>query len=70
MRDEEYDFLSRRERLEREPVQAFLEVLRSTAFREALGELAGFAPDPRTGEPIPNNLPPLEVPPTSDRTEP
>jgi putative molybdopterin biosynthesis protein len=50
LRDEEYDFLSLRGRLEREPVKAFLEVLRSLSFREALGDLPGFAPDPRTGE--------------------
>jgi putative molybdopterin biosynthesis protein len=50
LRDEEYDFLSLRDRLEREPVQAFLEVLRSSAFRTALGELPGFVPDARTGE--------------------
>jgi putative molybdopterin biosynthesis protein len=51
LRDEEYDFLSLRGRLEREPVEAFLEVLRSQRFREALAELPGFAPDARTGEP-------------------
>jgi putative molybdopterin biosynthesis protein len=51
IRDEEYDFLSLRERLDREPVQEFLEVLRSTEFREALGMLPGFIPDVRTGEP-------------------
>jgi len=50
LRDEEYDFLTLRDRLEREPVQAFLEVLRSSEFRAALGELPGFVPDPRTGE--------------------
>jgi len=51
LRDEEYDFLSLRNRLERAPVQAFLDVLRSSEFRKALAELPGFAPDPRTGEP-------------------
>ena len=51
LRDEEYDFLSLRNRLEREPVKAFLEVLRSSGFRKALAELPGFAPDARTGEP-------------------
>jgi len=51
LRDEEYDFLSLRNRLEREPVQAFLEVLRSSGFRKALAELPGFAPDESTGEP-------------------
>jgi putative molybdopterin biosynthesis protein len=51
LRDEEYDFLSPRDRLEREPVQAFLEVLRSSEFQRALGELPGFVPDARTGEP-------------------
>jgi len=51
LRDEEYDFLSLRDRLEREPVQAFLEVLRSAEFREGLGMLPGFIPDVRTGEP-------------------
>jgi putative molybdopterin biosynthesis protein len=51
LKDEEYDFLSLRDRLEREPVKAFLDVLRSTPFREALAELPGFAPDARTGEP-------------------
>ena len=50
LRDEEYDFLTLRDRLDREPVQAFLGVLRSSAFREALGELPGFVPDARTGE--------------------
>ncbi|MFC1791674.1 substrate-binding domain-containing protein, partial [Gemmatimonadota bacterium] len=50
LRDEEYDFLTLRDRLEREPVQAFLEVLRSPEFRTALGELPGFEPDHRTGE--------------------
>ena len=53
LRDEEYDFLTLRDRLEREPVQAFLEVLRSPEFRKALGELPGFVPDARTGEPVP-----------------
>jgi putative molybdopterin biosynthesis protein len=50
LRDEEYDFLSLRDRLDREPVQAFLEILRSLEFRTALGELPGFVPDVRTGE--------------------
>ncbi len=50
MRDEEYDFLSLRNRLEREPVKVFLEMLRSQEFREALAELPGFEPDARTGE--------------------
>ena len=50
LRDEEYDFLSLRNRLEREPVEAFLEVLRSSEFRKVLAELPGFAPDARTGE--------------------
>ena len=52
LRDEEYDFLSVSGRLEREPVLAFLEVLRSTEFRDALGALPGFVPDARTGEPL------------------
>jgi putative molybdopterin biosynthesis protein len=52
LRDEEYDFLTLRDRLEREPVQAFLDVLRSSEFRKALGELPGFVPDARTGEPV------------------
>ena len=52
LRDEEYDFLTLRDRLEREPVQAFLDVLRSSEFRNALGELPGFVPDARTGEPV------------------
>ena len=51
LKDEEYDFLSLRDRLEREPVKAFLEVLRSSGFRKALAELPGFVPDARTGEP-------------------
>ncbi len=51
LRDEEYDFLTLQDRLDREPVQAFLEVLRSVEFRTALGELPGFVPDARTGEP-------------------
>jgi putative molybdopterin biosynthesis protein len=51
LRDEEYDFLSLRNRVEREPVRAFLEVLRSSGFRKVLAELPGFAPDARTGEP-------------------
>jgi len=51
LRDEEYDFLTLRDRLEREPVQALLEVLRSSEFRTALGELPGFVPDAHTGEP-------------------
>ena len=50
LRDEEYDFLTLRDRLEREPVKAFLEVLRSMGFRQALEALPGFAADPRTGE--------------------
>ena len=49
LRDEEYDFLSLRDRLEREPVKAFLEVLQSSEFKESLGELPGFAPDGRIG---------------------
>jgi putative molybdopterin biosynthesis protein len=53
LRDEEYDFLSLRGRLNREPVQAFLEVLQSPEFRSALGELPGFVPDARTGVPEP-----------------
>jgi len=51
LRDEEYDFLTLKNRLERGPVRAFLEVLRSSEFRGALAELPGFVPDPRTGEP-------------------
>jgi len=51
LRDEEYDFLTLRDRLEREPVRALLDVMRSSAFRTALGELPGFVPDARTGEP-------------------
>ena len=51
LRDEEYDFLSMRDRMAREPVAAFLEVLRSPEFREALADLPGFVPDDRTGEP-------------------
>jgi putative molybdopterin biosynthesis protein len=51
LRDEEYDFLSLRDRLQREPVRAFLEVLRSPGFREALARMPGFVPDARTGEP-------------------
>ncbi len=50
LRDEEYDFLTLRDRLDREPVKAFLEVLRSSGFKEALEALPGFATDPRTGE--------------------
>jgi putative molybdopterin biosynthesis protein len=50
LRDEEYDFLSLRDRVEREPVCAFLEVLRSSSFRKALADLPGFVPDARTGE--------------------
>jgi len=49
LRDEEYDFLCLRDRLDREPVSAFLEVLRSPRFREALEALPGFATDARTG---------------------
>jgi putative molybdopterin biosynthesis protein len=52
LRDEEYDFLTLRDRLDRDPVQALLRVLRSDEFREALGGLVGFVPDPRTGEPV------------------
>jgi putative molybdopterin biosynthesis protein len=51
LRDEEYDFLALRDRLQREPTQAFLQVLRSSEFRKALGELPGFVPGTRTGEP-------------------
>ena len=51
LRDEEYDFLSLRDRLDREPVQAFLEVLKSSEFRSGLNQLAGFIADERTGEP-------------------
>jgi len=51
LRDEEYDFLTTRDRLDREPVEAFLAVLRSPTFRENLAELPGFVPHPRTGEP-------------------
>jgi putative molybdopterin biosynthesis protein len=51
LRDEEYDFLSSRDRLEREPVRAFLEVLKSSDFREALNALPGFVAGSRTGEP-------------------
>ncbi|MCG6988814.1 MAG: molybdopterin biosynthesis protein [Gemmatimonadetes bacterium] len=52
LRDEEYDFLGLRDRVEREPVQAFLEVLRSGEFRDALGALPGFMPDAKTGSPV------------------
>ena len=38
-----------KERLQREPVQAFLALLKSEEFRNALAELACFEPDPRTG---------------------
>ena len=51
LRDEEYDFLTLRDRLDREPVLAFLDVLRSAEFRKTLAELAGFVPGARTGEP-------------------
>jgi putative molybdopterin biosynthesis protein len=51
LRDEEYDFLTHRNRLDREPVVAFLETLRSLEFRRALAELPGFVTDERTGEP-------------------
>jgi putative molybdopterin biosynthesis protein len=51
LRDEEFDFLSLRDRLGRESVQAFLDVLRSSEFRKALAELPGFVPGPHTGEP-------------------
>ena len=50
LRNEEYDFLSTRDRLEREPVKEFLKVLRSPKFREALATLPGFVPGERTGE--------------------
>jgi putative molybdopterin biosynthesis protein len=50
LRNEEYDFLSTRDRLEREPVMAFLEMLRSAQFRKALGTLPGFLPTDKTGE--------------------
>jgi putative molybdopterin biosynthesis protein len=52
LRDEEYDFLTTRDRLDREPVQAFLGVLRSPGFRESLAQLPGFVPHSRTGEPM------------------
>jgi len=51
LRDEEYDFLALRDRLDRGPVQAFLEVLQSPEFQNALGALPGFAPAPLTGRP-------------------
>ena len=51
LRDEEYDFLTLRDRLDRGPVKAFLDVLRSSEFREALAALPGFVPGPHTGEP-------------------
>jgi putative molybdopterin biosynthesis protein len=50
LRDEEYDFLSTRHRVNRAPVQRFLEVLRSTEFKEELGILPGFEPGPHTGD--------------------
>jgi putative molybdopterin biosynthesis protein len=53
LRDEEYDFFTVRDRMERAPVQAFLEVLRSPGFREELRALPGFVPGPLTGEPVP-----------------
>jgi putative molybdopterin biosynthesis protein len=53
LRDEEYDFLTLRARLDREPVVGFLEILRSSEFRSALAELPGFVPDASTGEPKP-----------------
>ena len=51
LRDEEYDFLTTRDRLNREPVLAFLETLKSIEFQNALAELPGFVPDNRTGKP-------------------
>jgi putative molybdopterin biosynthesis protein len=51
LRDEEYDFLTRRDRLGRQPVRDFLEVLRSSEFRSALAEMPGFVPEERTGQP-------------------
>jgi putative molybdopterin biosynthesis protein len=51
LRDEEYDFLTLRDRIDRESVQVFLETLKSSEFRGALAELPGFVPDARTGEP-------------------
>jgi putative molybdopterin biosynthesis protein len=53
LRDEEYDFLTLRPRLEREPVRAFLDVLRSPEFRGALEALPGFVARAETGEPVP-----------------
>jgi hypothetical protein len=52
LRDEEYDFLSLRDRLERDPVLAFLDVLRSSEFRTALGDLPGFETAENTGETV------------------
>jgi len=51
LRDEEYDFLTSRKRLDSEPVRVFLETLKSSEFREALAELPGFVADLHTGEP-------------------
>jgi putative molybdopterin biosynthesis protein len=50
LRDEEYDFLTLRDRLDRYPARAFLEVLRSSEFRKALDALPGFVSDNQTGE--------------------
>ena len=50
VRHHSYDFLTLHDRLQREPVQAFLDVLRSAGFRAALAELPGFVPGESTGE--------------------
>lgn len=55
---EHYDFLIRKERINKPSVQAFLEVLRSTEFREELPKIAiGLKPTKETGSILYNPLP-------------
>lgn len=50
LRDESYDFLVSRERLDRRAVRATLELLGSERFRQALGAIGGYAADSTCGQ--------------------
>mgnify|MGYP000598434069 CR=1 FL=1 len=50
--EERYDFLVRRDRMEKREVSLLVEILRSDEFRAALEELPGIRPSEGMGEPV------------------
>lgn len=49
LREEEYDFIIRKEALNEAPVKTFLEILRSEEFKRKLEKMPGFKPPPNMG---------------------